>query len=135
MIPFAKDVMERDVITVSPETGVEDAMALLIEKGISGMPVVDAQGNMVGIVTEKDMLTLLYGSLYEQPEAAKTVADLMTTGVKSVNEDDEITDVTECLIDNDFRRVPVLSDGKLVGLISRPDIMRVILELRTKTEQ
>jgi len=135
MIPFAKDVMERDVITVSPETGVEDAMALLIEKGISGMPVVDAQGNMVGIVTEKDMLTLLYGSLYEQPEAAKTVADLMTTGVKTVNEDDEITDVTECLIDNDFRRVPVLSDGKLVGLISRPDIMRVILELRTKTEQ
>lgn len=80
------------------------------------------------MVSEKDMLKLLYN-----PEAEpSSAAEIMTRKVVSFDENDDLFDVCECLINNNFRRVPIVSKGKLVGVISRRDIIKFILKLRKK---
>lgn len=120
-----KDVMIEDLITIQENTSIYDAMHILVENKITGLPVVSDGGKMLGILSEKDMLELLF-----KPNPSGVVADFMTRNVFSVNEDDDLADVTECLIKNNFRRVPVLSNGKLVGIITRRDIIKFILHLR-----
>ena len=83
---------------------------------------------MIGIVSEKDMLKLLYGeAIGDRP-----VSDIMTKDIKTFDEDDDLFDIYECLMENNFRRVPILSQGKLTGLISRRDIIKFIMKLREK---
>lgn len=121
----ASKIMTTDVVTVSPDTTVLDAIRLLVDKKISGLPVVDDSGTLVGIISEKDLLRLLY-----EVQAKNTpVSKFMTTNVVVFDENDELYDICECLIKNHFRRVPITSEGKLIGIISRPDIIEFILSL------
>jgi len=120
----AKDVMSRNMITVRADTGIKEAIRLLVEHNITGLPVVSEDMQLLGIVTEKDVLR----ALYDTSIVRKTVADMMTSEISSFDENDELIKVYKSLMENNFRRVPVLSEGKLVGLISRRDMIRFLFE-------
>jgi CBS domain-containing protein len=121
----AKDVMSSWVVTVTREMSVKKAVDLMLEYKVSGLPVVDDDGKLVGIITEKDILQL-YDTF--TPLENITVEKLMTIPVVYFDEDESLDNICQCLIQKDFRRVPVTSSGKVVGIISRPDITRSILE-------
>jgi len=131
----AKDIMERGVVTIGPETGADAAMEIMLREEVSGLPVVDAQGKLIGVVTEKDMLQTVYDKLFGQAPRAKTVADLMTREVKTFDDEASVLEIAECLIHSTFRRVPILHGGKLVGVVSRPDVIRAILKMRARQRQ
>lgn len=128
MIP-AKQVMTEKVITVHPETPIFDALQLLSRYRISGMPVINHDNEVVGILSEKDVLRLL---LDKNSDHQKTVFDYMSHDVISFNEDDSITEICNFFIRGHVRRVPIVRDGKLVGVVSRPDILGLILEAKTQ---
>lgn len=119
-----KDIMSTDVVCVQPDTPVTRVVELLIENDITGLPVVEPSGRLVGIVTEKDLIGVLCG----QDAPSGTARDYMTDDVISFDEDDDIIAICECLIHNHLRRVPILADGKLVGIISRRDLIKYIME-------
>jgi CBS domain-containing protein len=118
-----KAIMTTDVITVSRQTPIYDAIELLLENDITGLPVVNDDMGLVGIITEKDMLELL--STLENDSA--TVDDFMTKEVVSFNQEEDLIAICECFIRNHFRRIPIVSQGKLTGIISRRDIIKYIL--------
>jgi CBS domain-containing protein len=119
-----KDIMSTDVVYVHPDTPVARVVELLIENDITGVPVVDPSGRLVGIVTEKDLIGVLFG----QETPAGTARDYMTEDVMNFDENDDIIAICECLVHNHLRRVPILAEGKLVGIISRRDLIKYILE-------
>jgi len=121
----AKDVMTPNPVCVKPDTPLVEAVRLLMDYQISGLPVVDASKRLVGMITEKDMLRVLY----EKPSDLKSVADLMSTKIRAFESDDPLDQVVDCLMANHFRRVPVTEHGVLVGLISRADLMGTILSV------
>jgi CBS domain-containing protein len=122
----AKDVMTQDVVTTRRETGVYEAVRILLKHHIAGLPVVDDDGTLVGILTEKDVLGLYESADYGRD---RTVEDYMTQPAVHFDEDESLEEICRCLMRYTFRRVPVTSDGKVVGILSRPDIIRWIVEL------
>ena len=130
----ARDIMTRNVVTVQGSTPIYKAVELLAELEITGMPVVDEQKSLLGIITEQDVMHLFYdeSSLLcsNQDEQGKTVKDLMTSPTIYFNEHESILNICRCLKDHHFRRVPITSEGRLVGVISRQDIIRYVLQQR-----
>jgi CBS domain-containing protein len=124
----ARDIMKTEVVTVKRQVPIYEAIRLLVETNVTGLPVINEDMTIAGILSEKDVLALLYN--IEDREGR--VEDFMTKGVVSFNQDDSLVDIAECLIENSFRRVPITSQGKLVGIISRKDIVAYILKLRHK---
>ncbi|HBG25506.1 MAG: hypothetical protein A2Y10_14525 [Planctomycetes bacterium GWF2_41_51] len=124
----AKTIMTTNVISVKRDTDIYEAIRTLVMNNITGLPVVNNDMSIAGIISEKDVLKLLYNA----EGMGNKVEDFMTKGVVSFNEEDSLIDITECLIKNNFRRVPITSSGKLVGIISRKDIINYILRLRHK---
>jgi len=144
----AMDVMTTDVITVSPDTTVQDLAKLLAERGISGTPVVDAGGQLVGIVSEGDLLHRAeIGTAHRHRERrrswwldhfaseaareyvkshGRTVNDVMTPNVVTVSEDTDLAEVAALLEARRIKRVPVLRDGRIVGIISRANLVRAL---------
>jgi CBS domain-containing protein len=118
----ARDMMSKDVISVTRATPLFEALKIMVEQNITGLPVVkdDGSSSLVGIVSEKDFLNLLYGAHNMETE---TVASIMTASPKCIDENATVRDVCDCMRSNTFRRVPVVSEGKLVGLVSRRDIV------------
>jgi len=110
-------------VTVRPDWPVRRALELLVEHGISGLPVVDAQDRIVGVVSEKDLLRLFSDGIPE------SVAAVMTRDPVKVAIDAPLVDVVDCLMTYDFRRVLVHEKGRLVGVVSRSDLMPVILRV------
>jgi len=122
--PLAGDVMNRGLITVKRNTDIYEAMEILATMNVTGLPVVDDYMNLVGMVTEKDMLELI-----RDPNAQPgNTESFMTEDVASFNHDDSLFDVCDCLINNHFRRVPILNQGRVVGVVSRADLMVYILK-------
>lgn len=122
--PLARDIMKCGLLTVKRDTPISEAMECLVTHNVSGLPVVDDYMNLVGVISEKDMLKLLCNPLC----SPGNTEDFMTKEVVSFSYDDSLFDVCDCLINNNFRRVPILNQGKLVGIISRTDIMVYILK-------
>jgi CBS domain-containing protein len=148
----AADVMTTGVITISPQASVQELARLLADHGISGAPVVDADGKLVGIVSEGDLLHRVELGTERHPgrrrrrswwldmvaserQAAaeeyikshgRTVADLMTRDVVTVREDTPLSDVAALLEEKRIKRVPVVRDGKVVGIISRANLVRAL---------
>ena len=122
----ARDAMTKNPTSVYEDTPISEAMQLLIERDITGLPVVDADMRVVGVVSERDMLNLLYN----MPHRPRKVREILTREVVAFDIDDDLFEICETLINNRFRRVPILQDGKLVGVISRQDIIRYILKVR-----
>jgi CBS domain-containing protein len=121
---LAKDVMKCGLLTIQRHAPIYEAMEIIATRNITGLPVVDEGMNLVGIVSEKDILKLLHDPK-TRPEKAE---DFMTEKVVTFNHDDSLFDVCRCLMNNDFRRVPILKQNRLVGIISRADIILYILK-------
>ena len=123
----AKDIMTKRVISVKANTPIYEALKLIATYGISGLPVVEDDMTLIGIVSEKDVLSLFY----DQEESDEiTVDDFMTQPPLYFDEDESLLDVCDFLKKNVFRRVPITSKGKLVGIISIRDVIEYILQLR-----
>ena len=122
----AKDIMTENIISVREDTPIYEAVELIVKYGISGTPVVKDDMSLVGIVSEKDLIKLFY----EKEAENKTVGDFMTQPAVHFDEDESLLDICDFLIKNIFRRVPITSRGKLVGIISIKDTLEYILELR-----
>ncbi len=111
------DVMTRDVISIREDAPVRESAQLLNRHRISGLPVCDGDGHMVGVVSEFDLIA--------KPDA-RDAADAMTRNVISVMEDTPLDDVRFLLVQRKIKRVPVLRGQKLVGIVSRADLVREI---------
>ncbi|MHC4215743.1 MAG: CBS domain-containing protein [Planctomycetota bacterium] len=119
------EIMTSDVITVTPDTLIFDAIEILVNHNFTGLPVTDAQGGLVGIVTDKDLLRFTY-DLEKCPFDAdnpKIVRNVMNEDIAYFDINDPLDGLVRCLMDSRFRRVPILSDGKVVGIISRSDLI------------
>ena len=125
-----KEIMKTKVITVKRTTDTYEAIRILVENNITGLPVVNDDMTLAGIISEKDVLRLLY----DMEDKPGSVEDFMTKDVISFDQDDSLIDITESLIKHDFRRVPILEDGKLIGILSRKDVIACILRLRHKNK-
>ncbi len=128
-LPLASEFMTRELVTVHPETSAYDAIVLLLKHQISGMPVVDAEGHLVGILSEKDCLKTLVDAKYHDLPTA-SVKDLMSGTPQVVSPHTDILQVAEIFVRNRFRRLPVVDGGELVGQISRRDVLRSMEHLR-----
>jgi CBS domain-containing protein len=154
------DVMTINPITVEPNTSVQALAMLLSERGISGVPVVDSDSRLVGIVSEGDLLHRVETGTERRPERltgrgrswwldmiasyqdlardyvksrSRTVKDIMTREVISVTDTTELADIASLLETKRIKRVPVVRDGKLVGIVSRANLVRALAV--TKGEQ
>jgi len=116
------DTMQKRPITIRPESPLNRAVVLMIEHEISGLPVVDAEGRIVGALNESDLLKILY-----EPNATN-VASVMTRDPAVVSVRAPLVDLVDQLMASDFRRVLVHEDGKLVGIVTRSHLMPAILE-------
>jgi len=148
----ARDVMVRAVVTTSPDTTVEKLARLMINLRISGVPVLDGDGRLVGIVTEGDLLrraetgTERHRSRWSElfssnsrlaaeyiKSHAKRVADLMTREVVSIDEMATLAEIADLLETKHIKRVPVVHDGRIVGIVSRADPLQVLASGGVKT--
>lgn len=147
---LAKDIMTREVITVNKNDSLEKVAQILLKEQISGVPVIDADRHVIGIITEKDLIVkagelkmpfyiTLFDSIIflENPirfnnnlkkYTASSVKDAMTGKVITVEEDTKVSRIVEIMQDKKVNRVPVLRHGKLVGMISRNDILRSLVK-------
>ena len=116
--------MTKNVISVKKNTPILEALQILAKNDITGIPVVREDMILVGVLSEKDALRLVYN---REDASGKTVDDFMTQPAIHFDENESFLDICDCLITNYFRRIPVTSEGKLVGIISRRDIIKYIL--------
>ena len=122
----AEEIMTRDVIAVKEDTPISEAMEIMLKEKISGVPVVFDDMSLAGVLSEKDVVSLLYDK-----ESLKTnkVRYFMTEHTISFDIDDNLIDVCDFLAKGLVRRVPITSKGKLVGIVSVADIMKYSLTL------
>ena len=117
--------MDTDVVSLSPGTELIDAIGLLLENRVTGAPVVDEEGRLLGMLTEKDCLILTTIGV-DGDAAAGPVEKFMDRDVVSVASDTDIYYAAGIFMANHFRRLPVVDDDKLVGVITRLDLLRVV---------
>ncbi|MEZ5558287.1 MAG: CBS domain-containing protein [Pseudomonadales bacterium] len=122
-----RDFMKRDVLTVRSDTDIMRAVRLFIEHDVSGLPVLDPAGELVGMLTERDCIRTALQAGYHDEEAG-TVERYMSSPVRSMLPDDGLLDVAEFFAESTMHRCPVVEDGHLVGLISRRDVLRALTE-------
>jgi CBS domain-containing protein len=146
---LAKEIMTRNVITAEPGTDVDEIARRLVENRISAMPVVDSRGKLVGIVSEGDLLrrpeigtekhpsrwaALLLGPAERAAHYVKShgrhAKDVMTRQVITVGEDTELADIAELLERHRIKRVPVLAAGKVVGIVSRANLLHALATIK-----
>lgn len=120
----ARAIMIDDVVTIHRDAPIKEAIELLLERGISGMPVVDDENRLVGVITEFAMLAMVYDKDIQHD----TVGEHMTDDIISVDVEDPVTRVADLCIVHRIRRVPVTKRGRLVGLIARRDVLRTLYE-------
>ena len=125
-----KEYMSANVVTFAPTEDVLEAIHTLIERRISGSPVVDGAGNIVGMLSEKDCLKVALEAGYNEGMGGK-VSEYMTKDVETVDVETSIMEVAKAFIDNPYKRYPVVdAEGQLVGQISRADVLRAIEKIR-----
>lgn len=129
------EIMSQPVITVTPETSIKSAAQLLVEHGISGLPVVNSKGRLVGIVSEADLISIearpdpRSQATPLAPTAGSTprnVAEVMTRDVVVVSAKSEVAQAARTLLNSDVKRVPVMNGRRVVGIVSRRDLVKVI---------
>ena len=128
MIPI-RGLMTRDVKYVTADVPVYEALEMLKTHKVSGLPVVDREMNVVGILSEKDVLRILFDP---KEYIQYTVEHYMTREVICFTEDDDAVEVCKFFIRSHIRRVPIVKDGKLIGVVARRDIISSILEAVSK---
>lgn len=143
----ARDIMTRDVVVVTPSTPIRHAVQLILQRRISGLPVVDAEGNLVGIITEADLLlkevdpkpgapvlNWFGGSLwlerwvsdYRKMEG-RTVGEVMTHNVVTAEEETSVHELANRMVQLQINRLPIMQERQVVGIVTRADILKVFL--------
>jgi CBS domain-containing protein len=143
----AREMMSTPVVTIHPEATLKDLADLIVAHGVSGVPVVDRAGVLVGVVSESDVMERLEGVAEDEREAglprlltvlagavggtrkmeARTVADLMTARVVSAGPDATVQELVHLMITYDVNRVPIVEGGRLIGIVTRADILRTLV--------
>jgi len=123
-----RDYMTTSVLTLTPEMDILRAVNLLVTRKISGAPVLDQQGNLVGMLSELDCLKVALDAGYYEQHAGH-VSEYMSRGVQTVDAGASVFDVAELFLSARYRRYPVMDDNRLVGQISRSDLLRAIDQL------
>ncbi|MBB4052145.1 CBS domain-containing protein [Devosia subaequoris] len=122
------DFMVTDLITVSPGMDILQAVTLLLDRGVSGAPVVEETDELVGILTKKDCFKAALNAAYYK-EWGGTVDQYMTRSPETLDARIDIVSAAERFLASPYRRFPVVEDGHLVGLLSRSDLLRAFVEL------
>ncbi len=144
----AKDIMKKDVVTVRPDTSLQELAMLLVKNGISGVPVVDAAGALFGIVTENDLIaqnrrlhiptvvSFLDAAIYLESSkkfaeevrrvSATRVGDICIRKVVTVTEDATLTDIATIMSEKKVHLLPVMKDGRVVGIVGKRDVVRAV---------
>ena len=144
------DIMSTDVITVQPDTKISQAASQLLGNHINGLPVVDQDNNLVGIICQSDLIvqqkklpvptvfTLLDGLIpltsmshlekEVQKMAATTVDQAMTPNPTAVSPDMDLEDVADLMVKKNFHTIPVVQDGKLVGVVGKEDVLKTLIK-------
>jgi len=120
-----REFMATDVMTVTPDTDIMRAVHLLVAKDVSGVPVVDADGRVLGILTERDCIDVALQAGYHD-DPGGNVERYMTTPVRTVTPDSSLMDLAEVFASSSFRRCPVVEGDRLVGMIGRRDVLRAL---------
>ena len=149
----AKDIMTADVITVKPDSTVEELACILMEHKISGVPVVDEENNLLGIVTENDLIRknkrfhiptvirlfdayFLIGAGKAEEEikkmAATTVKEICTEKVVSIGEETSLEDIATIMAEQHIHLLPVLRDNRVVGIIGKADVVKTMTHEASK---
>ena len=133
--PPVSDYMERDLITFTPSTKISVVIDSLLKNRITGAPVLNEKGAVVGLIDDKDCLNVLMSGAYNNhPVSMDTVQDYMSSVMKSISVDADLLEAASVFTHTPFKRLIVLDDnGKLVGQISRRDVLRAIKELKVTT--
>ena len=124
----AKDYMTANLVTLSPDTSVMEAIRILLDKGISGAPVVDKMGRLVGLLSEKDCMRVATHAGY-YGEAGGKVSEFMSPDVITVEGDTSVIEIAKMFMEKPFKRYPVVDDNRLIGSISRRDVLKAILAI------
>ena len=119
----AKQAMSRGLVTLRPDMDVLEALRILVEQRISGAPVIDQVGNLVGILTERDCMRIALRAGYHSEDGGH-VSDFMTRDVVTVDAATPITSIAERFASSHFRRLPVMERGRVIGIISRRDVLK-----------
>jgi predicted transcriptional regulator len=120
----AGEIMTTNLVTVRPEASIEEAIEILLNQSISGLPVTDEDGRLVGVITEFALLAVAYDKRVKN----HTVSQHMTREVITVDIDDTVSRIADLCIVHRVRRVPVMQDGRLIGVIARRDVLRALVE-------
>ena len=145
----AKDIMSREIISVSPDAEIANAAKILLEKRINGLPVIDASGRLVGILCQSDLVaqqkTIPLPSVFTLLEsyipltsmkridkevekiAAITVKQAMTPNPVTVGPETDIEDVAKLMVDNKYHTLPVMEGDKVVGIVGKEDVLKTLL--------
>jgi CBS domain-containing protein len=146
----ARDVMSDGVVSISKDATVLEAATRFLNCHVSAMPVTDDSGTMIGIVSEADLirpppgdLAHLLARIADSPDAAarimrstdRTLADVMTQDVVVASEDTPLAELARLMTDNAVKRLPIVRDGKVVGIVSRIDLLRALVALNADDEK
>jgi len=133
--PSVQDYMTKKLITFTPETSIIEAIDTLLKNRITGAPVLNAAGEVVGLIDDKDCLHVLMSSAYNNhPVDRDTVSDYMSNVMRSISDESDILDAATVFTSTPFKRLIVQDKkGKMVGQISRRDVLRAIKEINLTT--
>jgi CBS domain-containing protein len=124
LTPVAKDFMATSLVTLAPDSDVFEAIGYLLKNQISGAPVQDSKGKFLGVFSEKTSMSVLVQAAYEQLPSTQVSAYMNTDFDRAINEDMALQGCAELFLRTPYRRLPVLRDGKLVGQVSRRDVIQ-----------
>lgn len=130
---WINDVMISDVVTVEKGTPVTKAIEKLVKSNVTGLPVVNDDDEVIGIISEKDVLSLAISTqekTYCSGKKGLNVEDFMTKDVVTIDATESLNALCACLLKNEFRRLPVLLNGKLVGIVTRRDVIAYIFGIQ-----
>lgn len=131
-VPTARELMAKRLVTLAPGMSVVEAADILLRHSISGAPVVDPEGQLLGLLSEFDCLRAVASAEYEMDlhDAAETAGELMTQACHTIGPDLDLFGVAHAFVRLGVRRLPVVEDGELLGQVSRRDALKAAVDLR-----
>jgi CBS domain-containing protein len=128
----ARDIMVTRLVTLSPEMKLREAAKLLLKNRISGAPVVNDRGELIGVFSEQDVMSALIDAVYDELPSSE-VGKFMSRDVYTIHEDMDLLAIAQIFQSRGFRRLPVVRDQQLVGQISRRDVMAAVIKMLEPT--
>lgn len=122
-------------VTVSPDSDLFEAVRLILENKISGLCVVNSDGDLIGVLSELDCLNAILSAMYDDRTSVGSVKDYMTSAVVTSKEHEDIVDVAADMLRNRHRRRPVVKDGKLIGQITCRQLLQAVRDFSVKEKR